>query len=403
MNTNARRLAAACSLAALLQFVPESIAGSPAGARPNAAAADAMGDAISESAEDRPVVRAAVEGLLDFIAEKRGKDAARVLSGMRKPGELGAFLASAYGATVYEEALEAFAKWDKAARAPDWKADGAARLETEHFAVIAMPGTAAYRDRDYVARLVERLASETAALIGPTGAARERLRRNLDAARTKKVEIALPPSSKAFGRRGSQGEVSLGFTALGSDIVPAFSIRLPYYNALSAASLAPEIAHVIDIFCKLDSREAPPLPEEGLIGAEADQARQALAKWARSTFEEIMPYDKGFGEGLAEYAADRACPFRRAFYGDPDDLLARKKVSPSADVLKPLPDSADRLAKFFHTAELDSFVSFLVERGGLPRFLDFYMSAPQDEKRFKKAYGKSFTEAQAEWRATIGS
>lgn len=406
MNARATRAAAAGLLAALLLAAPGLAAEARAPARrPNAAAADAMAACVAAAPEDRPAIASGIEALLDFIAMRRGADAARAAASMRTPAELPSFLAGKLGTTVFEEAFDAAAAWEKAEGPIAWDAGKAARLETEHFVVVSMPGSAAHRDRDYVARFLERLVVDIGRLIAPNGAARSRLERNLGSARSMKVEIALSCSAGDFGKAGRSGEITYGLTVANRALVPTASIRMPYYNALSTAALAPEIAHLVDIYCKFDSGGAPPLPEEGLMGPEADRMRQDVAKWAQAAFERIIPNGTGLGEGFGEYVADRTCPLRAALYGEPEARLAvaRKRIGLDRDVLERRAPPADRVAKAVLEIERDSFVSFLVERYGYSRFLDLYMAVPLTEKRFKEAYGKGFREAQAEWRSSLGS
>jgi hypothetical protein len=403
LKLKATHAALACSICAFLFLTQSSPAGaSSAETRPNSAAADAMADFINTPAADRPAVRAGVEALLDFVSEKRGALAASAIAAMRKPAELWAYLASGYKASACDVILDAFAKWDDAAEGQRWDQDRADRLESDRFVIETMPGTAAHRDRDYIARFAERAADEAAALIPKDAPARGILDYNLSAARRVKIELALVPSAKALGLSGGRGGVNLGLTISGSELAATASIKLPYYNALSTATLAPEIAHVIDVLCRLDPRKAPPMPDEGLVGREADKRRNALSSWARSSIEKILPYNQPFGEAFAEYAADRACPLRTAFLGLPEGILAGPGARPSRDVLKGLPPQSDLKAWLFRMAELDSFALFLVERRGPRPFIDFYMSEAHDEARFRQVYGKPYAEAQAEWRSARG-
>jgi hypothetical protein len=375
---------------------------SESGAESISAAADAMADAISAEAEDAIPLRSGIESFLLFIARERGPEAAGAIAAMRRPEELTAFLASRYGYTAYEEALSAYAYWSKHPKGPRWDAKAALRLETEHFVIVTMPGTAAHADRDYLARLLERQVVNVGALINPNEAMRANFERNLATIKGRKVEVILPPDPRSLKSFGSTAVTSYGLTFQDSQMAVIASIVLPYYNALSSAVLAHEVTHVLDIFFKLDARSAPPLPASDASAKARKEAIDAFTAWAKPTFTTIIPSDKGFGEGFAEYAATRFSPLHRAFFADPDKLLGvmEKRVPPLDDVLARSPTTKDRMIRIVRYTELNSLVTYLVDRYGLERFLDFYMSVPLAESRFIEVFGKGYKAMQAEWRAS---
>jgi hypothetical protein len=376
----------------------------PAFAESIGAASEAIAETIAPPPEDRPSVRSAIESMLTFIAVERGTEAASSLAGMRDPAELEAFLESRYGYTAYEEALRAFMYWDRHSKAPRWDPKAAERLETEHFSIAAMPGTAGYRERDYVARRLEALVSEISTLIGPDDAMRARFAGNLASVSERKIEVFLPPDSRSLPGFGSSAASSYGLAQTERGLAITASIALPYYNALSSALLAHEVTHVLDIFFKLDASGAPSLPGPG-AGATAERAAEkAFMAWAKPTFETIVPSDTGFGEGFAEYVAMRLSPLHRAFFGDPDALLrAMSRRAPLLDdILARSPAVKDRATRIVRYTELASFVDYLIERFGSDAFLSFYMRGPVAEARFAEVYGAGYKEMQAEWKASRG-
>ena len=398
--------AAALVASALLLSSCASVKHVPAsGIESISVAADAMAESMSPAAEDLPYLRSALESFLVFLAEERGQEAVSAIAGMKSTDEVGAFLAGRYGYTAYEEALRAFMSWDASSKAPRWDPKKAQRLETEHFSIVAMPGTAGYHDREYLARLLERQASEVSSLIGPTDAMRETFARNLAAVSGSKIEVSLPPDSRSLRDFGDTARTSYGLTrASDGRLAVVASITLPYYNALSSAVLTHEVTHALDIFYKLDTRDAPPLPSSKASAKEGKAAMETFEAWVKPRFEEIIPSDKGFGEGFAEYISDRVNPLHRALFPDPDALLRamHARVPPIPDILARSPTTKDRMIRIVRYTELDSFVSYLVDRNGLADFLDFYMSVPLSEKRFEAVFGEGYGEAQAEWRRDRG-
>jgi hypothetical protein len=302
--------------------------------------------------------------------------------------------------TSYEEALAAYRYWAKRPSGPKWDQKKAERLETEHFVIVAMPGTKGYADREYLARMLERQVDNVTALIGPNAAMSESLARNLASVRGAKVEVVLPPDPRGLKGFNSTATTNYGMTLSGSEAAVYASIVLPYYNSLSSAVLTHEVTHVLDIFFKLDARNAPPLPAADASPKEKRKAKDAFVAWVKPTFQAIMPSDKAFGEGFAEFVAERLSPFHRAFFPDPDAMLRvmSRRVPPLDDVLARSPSTKDRSQRIVRYTELCSFVTYLADSYGLDRFLDFYMGVPLEETRFIRVYGKGFREMQAEWR-----
>jgi hypothetical protein len=377
----------------------------PKAAAPEAAAmsaaADAMAETISEDPEEVAALRGGIESFLAFIAEERGPEAGRDIAAMRKPAELSDYLASRFGMTAYEEALAAYRYWAKRPSGPKWDLKKAERLETEHFAIVAIPGTKGYADREYLAHMLERQVENVTALIGPNEAMSEGLARNLASVKGAKVEVVLPPDPRGLKDFNSTATTNYGMTLSGSEAAIYASILLPYYNSLSSAVLTHEVTHVLDIFFKLDARSAPPLPADDASPKEKRVAKDAFIAWAKPTFQAIMPSDRDFGEGFAEFSAERFSPLHRAFFPDPDAMLGVmwKRVPPLEDLLVNDPTKKDRSKRIVRYTELSSFVTYLVDSYGLDRFLDFYMGVPLEEARFIRVYGKDFKEMQAEWRA----
>jgi len=396
-------LAASVVLAASLVFTACASSRDARRAEPYdlSAAADSMARAVSSEGADLPSLRAGIESYLSFIAEERGPEAGAALAAMRKPGDLAPFLAAKYGTTTYQEAIAAFMNWASHPKGPRWDPSAASRLETEHFVVVAMPGTPGYADRDYVARLLEAQAKNVGDLIGPNAKMAEAAARNLASIRGRKIEVDLPPDPRGLKDFGDTANSSYGLVADESGLGLTASIVLPYYNAFSSAILTHEETHFLDIFFKLDARSAPPLPAADAPKSEKEAAMKAFAAWAGPTFEAIVPSDKGFGEGFAEYAAMRFSPLHRAFFPDPDALLRVMcaRVPPLPDVLAASPTVKDRMVRVVRYTELNSLVTYLIDHYGLERFLDFYMSAPVSEDRFTQVYGEGYKAIQAEWRA----
>jgi hypothetical protein len=367
-----------------------------------AAAAVAIAGRVVEGPGDLGPLTEAIERYFLFLAEALPDSAAR-LARMRDPSELAPCLASSFGTTPYEEALSAFIHWDRERSGPRWSPSKVESLETEHFILETMPGTGAHRDREYLARLVERKFSEIEVLLAPdeAGRARANISRNFESLGKKKVELILPADSRAFKGFGDTANTSWGFAIDEGGLAIVASIRMPYYNALSSAVLVHELTHVVDIFSKLDLDLAPPVPASG---GNAREYAAALQAWAEPVFQAIVPYDQGFGEGLAEWVAMRLSPLHRAFFGDPDAMLRLEaaRVPLLNDVLAASPTDKDRKLRIVRYTELASLVEFLVRRYGLEAFLEFYMSPPLVEEGFVAVYGQGYGAIQAEWKAARG-
>jgi hypothetical protein len=366
-------------------------------------AADAMAASVSSDPGDLAPLSAGIGEFLDFIARERGHDAAMTIAAMRSPAELTAFLEAKYDYTAYEEALAAFQYWSDRPTGPRWDEKKTERLETEHFLILTMPGTAAHADREYIARLLETEVANIRELIGPNESMGTAFERNLASIKGKKIQVLLPPDPRGLKNFGSTATTSYGLELGDSGIFVTASITLPYYNAMSSAILTHEVTHVLDIFFKLDARSAPPLPASNASKKERNGAMKAFAAWAKPTFEAIVPSDKGFGEGFGEFAAMRFSPIHRAFFPDPDELLVSmwKRVPPIDDILARSPTTKDKKIRIVRYTELNSFVTHLVDVYGLDRFLDFYMSVPVSEDRFLQVYGKNYKEMQADWKAAL--
>jgi hypothetical protein len=399
------------ALAALAAALLAACAGSP---RPTelsqadraslAHAAQQVSSRMKGSEADRARFAEAALALYEYLAAAR-PGSAPALAAMKETAELAPYLASAYGTTPNEEIISAFMAWDEAVKRPLWKEKKLDRLETEHFTIVTMPGTAAFRDKEYIGRLSEDLLASIQAMVDPApySPLRARFAKNLSSLKDGKVEIILPPGSKAFDGFADTANTNWGFAISDDRLAVASSIRLPYYNALSSAILAHELTHVVDIFFKLDLDTAPPIPAKK-EGASMGDFAEALKDWAGPVFQRILPNDQAFGEGFAEYVARSVSPMRSAFFAPPDDALrvARARVPLLNDVLAANPSVKDRKVRIIRYAELDSLVSYLIGAYGIERFAAFYTTPPIDERGFAKAYGKGYAAIQAEWKAARG-
>lgn len=357
--------------------------------------------------EDRLASARATAALFEYLAAKHPGSAER-LAAMGGAEELGPYLASSFGETPYEDTLAAFMEWDKARAARPWEEAKADRLETEHFIILSMPGTAGYEDREYVARLCERLLERlqsriALALPEREAAMRANFEENMGSLGGKRVLIMLPPNSRAFKGFGDTASTNWGFRFDEDRLGIEASIKLPYYNALSSAILAHELTHLVEIFCKLDLGTAPRIPE--MKGGRPTKAyAQSLQAWADPVFKAIVPWNTGFGEGFAELMATEVSPMHEAFFADPDELLrvARSRVPLLGDILAASPTVKDRRVRIVRYAELHSFVSYLIKERGLDAFLSFYMDVPVRESRFAEVYGEGYKAMEAEWMAARG-
>ncbi len=364
-------------------------------------ASRALALAVSDEGEELTVMSEALERFLGAIAGRYGAAAAVSLSAVRTPRELRELLAVTCGTTPYEEALDAFMRWDRESRALRWDKKKLERTETQHFVVLSMPATPGYRDREYIASLLEKQLAAIASIMVPDATMEARFQANLDSLAGRKVEVLLPPSSRAFKGFGDTANTNWGFSLEGGGLAIVASIQLPYYNALSASILAHEETHLLDIFYKLDLSSAPPLPK-GSVSTKAFV--DALRDWAKALFARIIPNDTGFGEGFAEYVASKLSPAHKVFLGDVDETLAlmSHRTPLLDDILVSSPTSKDRRARIVRYTELHSFVSYLIRRSGRQAFMDFYMKVPFSEKEFVRVYGKNFSAMQAEWKAARG-
>jgi len=347
--------------------------------------------------------------LLGRIGEKRGPEAVRALADLRSPVDLERLLVTRYAITPYEEALDAFMAWDRASRAPRWDPKKAVRLETEHFALVTMPGTPAHEDRAKLADLLEGQLDSIEAILDPDPAMRARFAANMASLASKKVEVVLPPDSRAFPGFGDTAQTSWGFAMGEEGLGIVASINLPYYNPLSSAILAHEATHLLDIFYKLDLDSAPPIPRRdedlaSLPKKELEAFQGELQAWAKGVFAAIVPNDTAFGEGFAEYVAGKVNPLRRALIGSPNATLAAMSARTPllGEVLAASPSVKDRRVRIVRYTELYSFVSYLIDRYGMDRFLAFYMKTPLAESNFEAAYGKGYGSMQGEWMAARG-
>jgi hypothetical protein len=359
------------------------------------------------AAEDALAATRATEAFFEYLGRRHPGSTERIAA-MRAASELAPYLASAFGETPYEDALAAFMEWDRAPAARAWDEAKADRLETEHFIVLSMPGTVGYEDREYVARLCERLLDAlqsriALALPEESAAMRARFAENMASLRANKVLIMLPPNSRAFKGFGDTASTNWGFTLDGGALGIEASIKLPYFNALSSAILAHELTHLVEIFFKLDLDAAPPIPAMK-DGRPTKAYVESLQAWAGPVFKAIVPWDTGFGEGFAERMAAEVSPMHQAFFDDPDELLrvARSRVPLSKDILAASPTVKDRRVRIVRYAELHSFVSYLIEARGLDAFLSFYMDVPVRESRFVEVYGSSYRAMQDKWMAARG-
>ena len=357
---------------------------------------------IAPEAEDRQSVEEGVRSLLTAIARRYGPDAARDLMKLSTSEDLRSYLAAAHGTTAYEETLTAFIRWNRESKAPAWNEKKLDRLETEHFVIVSLPGTPGYRDRGYLARLLERQLTEIENFMLPDEGMKKRFRANMDSLAGGRVEVIVPPNSKSFSQFGDTSNMNWGFSLKDDRLDIVASIRLPYYNALSASILAHEETHLLDIFYKLDLSAAPPLPQND---GDRKAYIEALGAWARDVFSRIFPNDTGFGEGFAEYVAAQLSPIHKVFIGNPDDALAvmHRRIPSIDDILAASPSVKDRTVRIVRYTELHSFVRYLMDAYGRERFLDFYMEVPLSEDKFRQVYGKDFRAMESEWRAVLDS
>ncbi len=363
--------------------------------------AEKLARGVCSRENDLPHLQEATLCLLEALADKYGADAVRDLQEIGSPEEFGAYLAVRHGTTAYQEALDAFRRWDRNSRTPRWKEKKLDRLETEHFIVVSMPGTPGFRDREYIAELLESQLDAIRGLLKPTPAMEERFAANMAVLEGGRVTVIVPPDTRAFPGFEDTANMNWGFRVDGDRLDVEASIRLPYYNALSAYILAHEETHLLDIFYKLDLDSAPPLPERG---DNFQEFVQALKVWTEDVFSRILPNDTAFGEGIAEYAAREISPMHRIFLGDPAEALRvmHRTVPPIPDILASSPSVKERSVRIVRYTELHSLVRYLIEEYGPDRFLEFYGEVPFSEEKFRKAYGMGFSAAQEEWRASCG-
>ena len=397
---NIRMGVASVGLAALI--VLASCAGSPRQVTVNvggfhAAAAELTAELQLEGREEE-VVTGAVEDFLDFLAQEYRRDFIDSMARIRRPSDLGDYLASKDGATTHRKVLDAFAVWDKDRRDQRWDEAKAERTETAHFLLLTMPGTAAHRERDFLARAAEEYFEASAVILSPDDTSAGRFHANMAALSGGKIVIALSPNSRPLGRANGISTTNYGFSATtdGALRIQA-TIRIPYYNALSTTALAHEIVHVRDILQKIDLSTAP--WTGGGPAGKSDTDKKAFKAWAQDTFARVVPNDRTFGEGIAEYASARINPIRRAFYLAPDEELRTMstQVSLVNDILSRPISVKDRRVRLLRYTELHSFVAFLIDTYGAKRFFDFYARVPPDEASFFAAYGTGFAGMQTRW------
>lgn len=343
---------------------------------------------------DEALVADGIGAFLELLAKEYGKDFTDALPRLHRPSDLNAYLASQDETTASRKVLDAFRTWDRSRKDKGWREEGTERTETAHFALITMPGTAAYKERDFIARACEEYLEASAAFLKPDEASASRFHKNMASLSGGKVVVLLPPNSRPFGNFKSASATNYAFSISGEQSPRIqVSIRLPYYNALSTTALAHEIAHVRDIMQKIDLSTAPSMSAPG---AKA----QDFKAWAHATFEKCVPNDRPFGEGIAEYAAARVNPIQRAFYAPPDaelNLLATQARRLN-DILSQSVTAKDSRIRLVRYTELHSFVAYLIDTYGMNRFLDFYLRVPPDEANFIAAYGTDFAGMQIRWK-----
>ncbi len=334
--------------------------------------------------------------LLLYLAETESPDFLNEIGSVKTTGEFSSFIAGRFGKTPMEIGLDAFIYWDSRVKF-DYEAgkDDLLELTSEHFLYRFYEGTAAYDDIDRIIYLCEKNVSELIAFIDQDRILTKRFQENFDYLENNRIILELPPNSKLWSGFNKTAHMRVGYDFTENGFVSDISIALPYYNSLSSSVLTHEITHMIDLLFKIDLSET-----ERFRAPLSEDEEAEFSGWWESIFEDIFPHDTQFGEGFAEYTAYQYSIFHHNFLLKPEERLrqTRSRRPIRSDILKKPAIALNRSRRLLQYAELQSMVTYLIERYGKEKFVKFYFDPPLTEECFNRYYGLSYSQAEAEWK-----
>jgi hypothetical protein len=349
---------------------------------------------------EKELIAQGLQELLAYVVAVRSESVLHDLEKLNTTADLRHYMLNTLHKTPMELGLDAFLYWDETTHY-DYQLhkDDVLEYESEHYVYKVFKDTPAHKDIEKIIFLCEKYISELIGFINPNEKILKRFENNFSYLEYKKILLELPPNSSYWKNFNRTASMKFGYGFGDDGLKIEISIALPYFNILSSAVLTHEITHMVDLLFKIDLKKA-----EELSFLEPEKRKPALNNWWEQVFKDIFPHDTQFGEGFAEYTAFQFSIFYRDLVLRPEERLHATKQSRAVRtrILKRPTASLNRKVRLLQYTELQSFVTFLIEKYGKEKFIAFYFSPPLTEERFIAFYNKSYSDMESEWREYYG-
>ncbi|MBN1797752.1 MAG: hypothetical protein JW822_04185 [Spirochaetales bacterium] len=358
------------------------------------------GQIKTEQAFEHELISDGIQELLSYVVTAGPDSCLSELETVRTIAELKDYMLHKLRKTPMEMGLDAFLYWDET-RPYDYELHKADVLEyeSEHYVYRVFKNTQAQKDMEKIMYLCEKYISDLTGFINPDGTVLKRFENNFSYLNNNKITLTLPPNSKYWKGFNKTASMNFGYSFDDRGLKIEIGIALPYYNSLSTAVLTHEITHMVDLLFKIDLGRT-----ESFSYLQGDEQKKRFREWWTTILRDIFPHDTPLGEGFAEYTSFKFSIFYRDLVLKPEERLHATGQSRKirTRILKRPAAAWNRKIRLLQYTELQSLVTFIIEKYGKDKFIDFYFNPPLSEERFIAFYNKSYSAIEREWRMYYG-
>ncbi len=349
---------------------------------------------------ERELITNGIQELLAYLVAVRSDSVISELDRLSTIADLRNYIVHKLHKTPMELGLDAFLYWD-VTKHYDYELhkDDVLEYESEHYVYRVFKNTRAHKDIERIIYLSEKYISDLIGFINPDKTVLKQFENNFSYLEEKKIVLELPPNSKYWEGFNQTASIDFGCSISDKGLQIKISIAFPYYNSLSTAVLTHEVTHMVDLLFKINIEQT-----KSLSHLRGDKLKESFDKWWNTVFKDIFPHDTQLGEGFAEYTSFKFSIFYRDIVLKSEERLHATKKSRAirSSILKRPTSAWNRKVRLLQYTELQSFVTFLIEKYGKDKFIEFYFNPPLTEERFITLYDKSYSELEQEWREYYG-